>query len=131
MIDQHAVDLLKQFMSDSKAQGAEVLLGAKEINLPYQGYYQSPIIETLEKSAVEKAQFLREEIFAPYVTIIPYEDLDWAIEQTNRTEYGLAASVFSSSDINYQKCVQEINVGILNFNRSTVGANAKLFPSNF
>jgi len=40
---------------------------------------------------------VREEIFGPVLSAMPFDDLDWAIGQANNSPYGLAGSVYTSS----------------------------------
>ena len=37
----------------------------------------------------------KKELFVPFVTVAPYDELDDAIEKANDTEYGLTAGFFS------------------------------------
>jgi succinylglutamic semialdehyde dehydrogenase len=67
-----------------------------------------------------------EEIFGPNCFFIPYDDIEEAIKIVNCTPYGLAASVFTRDNDIYKLCLRDIESGLLNLNRSTVGATARL-----
>jgi succinylglutamic semialdehyde dehydrogenase len=54
------------------------------------------------------------------------EEIAEAVKIINQSSYGLALSVFSSDREVYQYCFDRSRVGIVNFNRSTVGASSKL-----
>src|SRR5690606_36839226 len=52
-----------------------------------------------------------EEIFAPVVSIIPFDDIDDAIRQANDSKYGLQAGLFTS-DLNLaMRAAKELHFG--------------------
>ncbi len=57
------------------------------------GYFFEPTILTGVSDGV---RIVDEEQFGPALPIIPYRDLDDAIERANATQYGLCGSVWSS-----------------------------------
>lgn len=77
-------------------------------------------------SARQQHPCQREEIFGPEAALYPVDDLDEAIEATNDSEYGLAASVMTRDRSRYEHCVGRVKTGILNWNKGTVGASGKL-----
>ncbi|MCY4523610.1 MAG: aldehyde dehydrogenase family protein, partial [Halobacteriovoraceae bacterium] len=109
----------------AKREGMEEIMRGKHISKKYPGYYVSPSIHYTE-TFNNKCHFLTNEIFAPNCTFLPYKEIEEAINIANSTEYGLASSIFTKDESLYQKCIEELDTGILNFNRSTVGASAKL-----
>lgn len=78
--------------------------------------------ETLDQSH----PYQREEIFGPEAALYPVDELDQAIAAVNDSDYGLAASVMSRDRAVYEHCVGRIEVGVLNWNRGTVGASGRL-----
>ena len=125
LIDLSAVDSYLLFMGMAKREGIQEIMRGKHIEKTKKGHYVSPSIHLTEKWNND-SMFLHSEIFGPNVTFIPYDNIDEGIKIANATEYGLAAAVFSK-DINiFKTCIEEIDSGLVNFNRSTVGASAKL-----
>jgi aldehyde dehydrogenase (NAD+) len=59
------------------------------------GYYVQP---TVFADVSNDMQIAREEIFGPVLCILGYDDIDQAVEIANDTDYGLAASVYSSDN---------------------------------
>ncbi|MEL6245771.1 MAG: aldehyde dehydrogenase family protein [Pseudomonadota bacterium] len=55
-----------------------------------QGYFAKP---TVFANVSNDMTIAREEIFGPVLCILPYEDVDHAVEMANDTEYGLAGYV--------------------------------------
>ena len=67
-----------------------------------------------------------EEIFAPFVQIYRYNELDSAIEQANQTHYGLVAGLISHDQTHYQQFYETIRAGLINWNKPTTGASSQL-----
>lgn len=57
-----------------------------------------------------------EEIFAPVVSIIPYDTLDEAIAQANATPFGLAAGIFSNDITRAMTAARRLQVGVVHIN---------------
>ena len=66
------------------------------------------------------------EIFGPNVTIYTFSELEEAVEIANSTQYGLVFSVFSKNKENYDRASTDLRAGLINWNRSTVGASSRL-----
>ena len=62
-----------------------------------------------------------EEIFGPLVQVCTVGSLDEAIREARQTRYGLAASIFTSDESNFDRCFAELSTGCLNWNVGTAG----------
>ncbi len=125
LVDQGAVDAYLLFMGMAKREGIEEIMRGKTLEKKTKGHFVTPSIHYTDKWSND-SHFLQSEIFGPNVTFIPYNDIDEAIAIANSTEYGLASAVFSKDQSIFHHCAQNIDAGLINFNRSTVGASAKL-----
>lgn len=125
LIDEHAQKLYFDFCQFGKNEGAEEIIAPKKLDVGFEGYYVSPSIHYVKNPKIE-GKFIQEEIFGPNCFFIPYDDIEEAIKIANSTQYGLAASVFTRSPDIYQLCLRDIESGLINLNRSTVGATARL-----
>ncbi len=78
-------------------EGGKILVGGHAVDVDGRcenGLFISPtIIENLGPDCVTN----QEEIFGPVITLQPFHTLDEAIGLANATQYGLAASVFTSN----------------------------------
>lgn len=126
LIDKNAIDLLDKYLIKSQKEGAKTLRESKSLELNFEGFYRSPSIDYIENYDVKKHSFVGEEVFAPHCTLIAFDEIEEAINIANNTEFGLAGSVFTQNKSIYEQCVDSLDVGILNLNRSTVGASSKL-----
>jgi succinylglutamic semialdehyde dehydrogenase len=70
--------------------------------------------------------YQREEIFGPEAALYAFDDLDAAIEAANDADYGLCAAVMSRSRVSYERALGRLRVGVLNWNRGTIGASGRL-----
>lgn len=125
LVDQSALDAYLLFMGMAKREGIQEIMRGKQLDKPKKGFYVSPSIHLADRWNNDSL-FLHSEIFGPNVTFIPYDTIEEAIKIANATEYGLATSIFTKDISIYKLCVDEIESGLINFNRSTVGASAKL-----
>ena len=66
-----------------------------------------------------------EELFGPVLQLVRVPDFDAAIDEANRTRFGLAASLVGGSPQLYDKFWANVRAGVINWNKPTNGA-----PSN-
>ncbi|MDR4369771.1 aldehyde dehydrogenase family protein, partial [Bacillus cereus] len=70
----------------------EVLCGG---NNPFdQGYFVSP---TVFADVNDEMTIAKEEIFGPVISAIPFNDIDEVIERANKSQFGLAAGVWTEN----------------------------------
>ena len=58
----------------------------------------------------------REEIFAPVITVSPYDDFEEAIARANDTDYGLQSGVFTQNVNRVMRAFESVEVGGLQVN---------------
>ncbi|MBO9707346.1 MAG: aldehyde dehydrogenase family protein [Caulobacter sp.] len=96
------------WVSEAVAQGARVLAGGRR-----EGAFLQP---TILADSPRGSRVLCEEIFAPVLSILPFDDLDEAIDEVNRTEFGLAAGLFTQNIERALKGAARIHVGVVHLN---------------
>ena len=67
-----------------------------------------------------------EELFGPLLNLRWVKNFEEAIEEANRTDYGLSAGLLSDNEQYYRQFIHQIRAGIVNWNRQTTGASGKL-----
>lgn len=103
----------------------DALLGAGGIalrrmrRLELGGAYLSPAL--VDVTAVTDRK--DEEVFGPLLQVIRVADFDAAIEEANRTRFGLAAGLISDSADLFARFERDVRAGVLNWNRQTTGAS--------
>ncbi|MGN6314025.1 MAG: aldehyde dehydrogenase [Rhodanobacteraceae bacterium] len=95
------------------AEGGRVLAGGEAVKLDGRcadGWFVAPtVIDGLPQQCTTN----REEIFGPVVTLIPFEDEDQALAIANDTEYGLAASLWTTNLDRAQRMAERLEFGIV------------------
>lgn len=66
------------------------------------------------------------ELFGPLLQVIRVGSFDAAIEEANRTAYGLAAGLLSDDRASFERFWREVRAGVVNWNRQTTGASGRL-----
>jgi 1-pyrroline-5-carboxylate dehydrogenase len=69
----------------------------------------------------------RDELFAPFLSVIRVSDFDAALVEANAVEYGLSAGVFSEDDDEVQLFLDDIEAGVIYVNRAA-GATTGAWP---
>ena len=68
----------------------------------------------------------KEEIFGPFVSIIPVKNLNEAIETANDVSYGLSSAIYTENISNAFKAIEKIEAGLTYVNSSTIGSEVHL-----
>jgi succinylglutamic semialdehyde dehydrogenase len=113
----HVTQLLNQ-QAQLKALGGQPLLEMQALKA--QTGFISPGL--MDVTAI--ANCPDEEIFGPFLQIIQVKDFKSAVEEANRTQYGLTAGLFSSSQEEYHYFYRHIEAGVINWNTQLTGASS-------
>ena len=108
MIDQPAAERVERWIGEATAAGAEVALGGTR-----KGVFLEP---TVLLHTTPEMKVNCEEVFAPLVTVTPYQSLNDAIAWANASPYGLQAGVFTTNLQTMFKAHAELDVGAVNGN---------------
>ncbi len=98
------------YIQIAKDEGAELLLGgnAMEIDGCPGGYFVEP---TVFGNVTSKMRIAQEEVFGPIMSLMPYDDLDEAVEIANSTTYGLTAAVWTNNYFTAMELSRSIEAG--------------------
>lgn len=81
-------------VNDSVAMGAKIVLGGKRNNAFYE--------PTVLTDVTTDMPVFKEEVFGPAVPVIPFDTFEEAVELSNKTDFGLGVSVFTT-DVDFIK----------------------------
>jgi betaine-aldehyde dehydrogenase len=104
------VNELKE-MSDGKILTGGCLLTGPSYNA---GYFYSP---TLVSDVSPDSRLLTDEIFGPVLPVVSVPDLDTAIQEANKSRYGLGASIWTSNLATTKRVFDDVHAGIIWVNR--------------
>ncbi|MDD5044810.1 MAG: aldehyde dehydrogenase family protein [Candidatus Omnitrophica bacterium] len=98
------------FVEKARAEGAKVLCGGKISADPKlkSGFFFEPTVLT---GVSKDAQIFQEEVFGPVVCLAKFSHIQEAIDLANASNFGLAASVWSSDAKVSQEIAAKINSG--------------------
>ncbi len=113
LINERAIAKVESLVADAKKKGAKVLCGGKRETSFGKLYY----VPTVLSGVTPKMKIAWEETFGPVAAIMSVSGYEEMIELSNKSEYGLDASVFTN-DIN-----KAIDAG-LRLEDGTVNINA-------
>lgn len=100
----------------------QVLLPGHMLN--GKGYFVTPQVYTTKWREHESRRFLKEEVFGPHVAILPFDDLDEAINIYNDTDFGLSVAVCTNDYRKMRKVRDECEYGLGYVNLPCIGAES-------
>ena len=119
LISADAVRRMEEIVSDAVEKGAKVLCGGKRPE-GKRGFYFLP---TILADVTPQMRAVREEVFGPILSILPYESLEDALAMANDTQYGLASYVWSRDYYEVSQLVRGLQFGVVNVNGPGTGPN--------
>jgi 1-pyrroline-5-carboxylate dehydrogenase len=124
VINADAVKKFERAVAQARAEG-EILIGGERLRGPQfdHGHYVAP---TVARLPLESTLF-GEELFVPFLAIGEVTSLDQAIAETNKTDYGLTAGIFSKRDAEITRFFDEVEAGVCYVNKRT-GATTGAWP---
>lgn len=117
VISVEAADRLLAAQAGILEQGGKSLLEMKQLK-PDTGLLSPGIVDATGLDLTD------EEFFGPLLTVCRYKSFDEALELANNTRYGLSAGLLSDDRKLYDRLVEEIRAGIVNWNRPLTGASS-------
>ena len=122
LITDGAVDKADALVRDAVERGATLVTGGSRVEGPG-SFYQPTVLSGI----VAGSDILREEIFGPVVTIVPFRDEADAVALANDTEYGLVSYVFTRDLARGQRLVETLQTGMMGLNVGVVSNAAAPF----
>jgi aldehyde dehydrogenase (NAD+) len=89
-VDQSQFDKVMGYIESGRSEGATLVCGGDRVG--DRGYFIQP---TVFADVRDDMKIAREEIFGPVMSVIPFKSLDEVVTRANRTDYGLAAAVWT------------------------------------
>lgn len=106
MVSQRQRDIVEDFISKGKEEGARLICGGKRLDRP--GFWITPVIFS---DVTDNMSIAREEIFGPVLSVLDFEDEAEVLIRANETQYGLAAGVFTLNLTRAHRMVKALEAG--------------------
>lgn len=113
LVSKPHMEKVLSYVELAKEEGGTVLTGGERVILdaPYhEGYYVRP---TVIEGLTYDCRTNQEEIFGPVVTIMPFDTEDEVLMMANSTEFGLAATLWTSDLKRAHRMADQIESGIV------------------
>jgi 1-pyrroline-5-carboxylate dehydrogenase len=124
VINERSVERFERAVAQAREQGTVLRGGARLTGGIFdRGHYVAP---TIARLPLDSSLFL-EELFVPFLAVGEVADLDEAIAETNRVEYGLTAGIFSGDAAEIARFFEEVEAGVCYANKRT-GATTGAWP---
>jgi len=112
IVSREQYERILHYIDQGKREGASLVLGGSAIEAQG-GYFIEP---TIFDNVTPEMTIAREEIFGPVLAVIVISSVDEAVKMANDTNYGLAASVFTSSVKRAHRVARAIRAGTVTVN---------------
>jgi acyl-CoA reductase-like NAD-dependent aldehyde dehydrogenase len=125
LVNMGRVQAVDEYTQVGKQEGAKLVTGGAPLNDGEygQGAFYKPTIFTDVRPDMRIA---REEVFGPFVSIIPVSSYEEAIQVANSTEYGLSTSIFTHDVRTAFRAIRDIESGLVYVNAPTTGSEIHL-----
>ena len=97
---------VQELVEDAKRMGGKVVAGGQRLG--NRGYFFAP---TIVGEVQDGVRLVDEEQFGPVLPVVPYADLDDAVERANATHFGLSGSVWSSDSAKAEEVAGRLECG--------------------
>jgi len=89
-VDDIQFEKVMSYIESGKNDGASLLAGGNRVG--NRGFFIEP---TVFANVTDNMKIAKEEIFGPVMSIMKFHDIEEVVERSNRSEYGLAAAVWT------------------------------------
>jgi phenylacetaldehyde dehydrogenase len=106
LVSEEQMNKVCGYLESGYSEGAKATTGGARHG--EKGYFVKP---TVLVNTNEKMKVVREEIFGPVVTAIPFKDVDDLVAKANNSEYGLAAGVWTKDIAKAHRIASKLRAG--------------------
>ncbi len=89
-VSQEQLDKIMGYVELGKRQGAQLVTGGNRVG--DRGFFVEP---TVFDGVKDDMAIAKDEIFGPVVSVLPFKNMDDVMDRANRTQYGLAAGIWT------------------------------------
>jgi len=121
LVNKGRVKAVHEYTQVGRQEGAKLLIGGDALSDEEhrRGAFYRPTIFSDVRPTMRIA---REEVFGPFISILPVASYEEAVQVANSTEYGLSTSIFTNDLRTTFRAMRDIEAGLVYVNAPTTGA---------
>lgn len=125
LVNMGRVSAVHEYTEIGKREGAKLVMGGAPLTEGEysEGAFYKPTIFTDVRPSMRIA---KEEVFGPFVSIVPVATYEEAVQAANSTEYGLSTAIFTQDLRTTFRAMRDIESGLIYFNAPTTGAEIQM-----
>jgi succinate-semialdehyde dehydrogenase/glutarate-semialdehyde dehydrogenase len=112
LIHERQLRTVERHVEDARSRGARILIGGKRMPSLGPNFYSPTVLADVTHAML----IMREESFGPVLPIMAFDSDDQAVRLANDSEYGLAASVWTSNRSRGERIARLIKAGTVMVN---------------
>lgn len=115
LISHTPIPRLEKIIASAEASGARVLAGGKAYahpDRPHGAYFTPSLVADVRMDM----DIAREELFAPVMTVVPYDSVDEALAWLRTSRFGLGGSVYGKHCDECMRVANELQCGMVSLN---------------
>ncbi|MEM6371556.1 MAG: aldehyde dehydrogenase family protein [Pseudomonadota bacterium] len=124
LVSAAAREKVEGLVADALAKGARLVCGGRVPPVLQTGWFYEPTILT---DCTDAMDILHEECFGPVAAIVRVPDFDTAIARANASEFGLGASIFTTSLEEAHEAHERLEAGMVWINNPLIDNDALPF----
>ncbi|MCG8317266.1 MAG: aldehyde dehydrogenase family protein [Pseudomonadales bacterium] len=105
------LDIVRRHVDDAKTKGANILTGGSVLHENELFY-----LPTVLTDVNDDMDIMKEETFGPLLPIMKFKNEEQIVEHTNKTEFGLSASVWSKDIKRAERVARQLDCGAVSIN---------------
>jgi aldehyde dehydrogenase (NAD+) len=104
---------IEEYIASGKAEGARLTTGGGRPADKPRGYFLQP---TVFADVRNDMRIAREEIFGPVLSVLPFDDVEQAVQIANDSPYGLGGAIYAGDTARALEIAKRIRTGAININ---------------
>lgn len=115
LISHAPIARLQTILAQAESSGARILTGGKPYShpdFPHASYFEPTLITDVTMDM----DVAKEELFAPVMTVVPYDDVDEAVGWMKRSRFGLGGGVYGDDREECRRVAQQLECGMVSIN---------------
>ena len=124
-VNESQLKTVMKYVEIGQQEGAKLAAGGHRLDSGKlaKGWFHEP---TIFLDCNPQMRISQEEIFGPVVSVMPFSNLDEAIQIANGVKYGLSSSIYTRNVNHAFRAQRDLDTGIVYVNAPTIGAETHL-----